>query len=576
MNASLIANMDPDVSVCSRIDWTRRYYKHREALGAIRPSVDNTCPKTLEIGLHEVAGRARAFREHCRQAEINKENRKLVERLFEISRQSHSKQMTLRKGRASPTTDSTAGSPPPASDTNPPEGQREGDSPPPPSLPPPVSPMTASKLESLRTLHEGYRRKKQAAINAENEALVRRIVGSKPTFDIRGLEKDYQMSRKYRDMLMKMHGKQRLGKLPPLVQSRRSHALGRPQPASADEAMTRGMAEDAGEEEVEEARRRSSSVSETAKDGTLLPTVRHQPRASVFYYAGVHAPPQPGSLLDTAKGGTRGAPAAKQKMTAQKPKAAAGRGKAPPPPSGSSLKATQKEGLRATARTPQKAEKLNWTQKDEETQKRGWVAGGGPARKAPPAPPQEPPDESLDAKAKVVHRGDPHATPVAVGEGASESDLQEAVDEANRMPKKKTEEVLLAAVKDEEAAKVSEEQIDDTKVADVLEAEINEEEPPEVTEVTEVKEEVTEVKEEMTEVKEEVKEEVREEVIDVTKEEETAVTDEASNEETPEAEEQVPEETKEEESKEKQGQQQQLEQQQEVEDPYAADKFEEA
>jgi len=147
-------------------EWKYHQEKHKAAVHKAKGLVDQSQPRSLNPATQHVQARTRRFCEGQRQAEIGRENRKLVERLAVISK-----------------------------------GGEHGNDPRQPPNTLGVRSMSQPSLQSasisvvpdrLRSLNEPGRRKTQKEILDSNASLVRRILHTKGQLDRMADEKDWK------------------------------------------------------------------------------------------------------------------------------------------------------------------------------------------------------------------------------------------------------------------------------------------------------------------------------------------------------------------------------------------------
>lgn len=159
---------DPPYSAVtsSRKLWEHHLDRHHSHVLGARAVVDHFTPKCQDPRMQRVQESSRRFHVNERQAEIGRENRKLVDRLASIS------------GRNS---GGGCGGPPPGASRS--------------RSQPPI----ASSL-----LHEPLRRRVSQGIQQDNEQLVRRILAVKTNMNIRGMERDFKKHQKYSQNLRRI------------------------------------------------------------------------------------------------------------------------------------------------------------------------------------------------------------------------------------------------------------------------------------------------------------------------------------------------------------------------------------
>lgn len=150
----------------SRKLWEYHLEKHQREVVNVHSCVDHSVPKCHDPGRGRVQENSRRFHVSERQAEIGRENRKLVDRLASIS--------TRKCGGGS-------GGPPPGASRS--------------SSQPPVA---------TGALHEPLRRRISNGIQQDNEQLVKRILAVKTNMNIRGMERDFKKHQKYSQNLRRM------------------------------------------------------------------------------------------------------------------------------------------------------------------------------------------------------------------------------------------------------------------------------------------------------------------------------------------------------------------------------------
>lgn len=147
-------------------EWSYKQEKHKAALKTIKGLVDQSQPKSIDPPAQRIQAYTRRFCEGQKQAEIGRDNRKLVERLALIS-----------KGGEG---DHDARSPPNTL------GRKSMSQ-------PSLSTLAASSgADRTKSLNEPLRRKTQKEILDSNASLVRRILHTKGHFDRVADERDWK------------------------------------------------------------------------------------------------------------------------------------------------------------------------------------------------------------------------------------------------------------------------------------------------------------------------------------------------------------------------------------------------
>mmetsp|Transcript_106323 Transcript_106323/g.243407 ORF Transcript_106323/g.243407 Transcript_106323/m.243407 type:complete len:415 (+) Transcript_106323:105-1349(+) len=135
--------------------WEQGYVSHVKALPRVKGMVDQDCPRSCDKSLQLSLWKTRQAKQTAIEAEIGRENRKLVDQLFAISRRNPGGSFCQRS-----------------------------------------VPDSSVYAHGKGTLHDPLRRRAAASINQENEGLVKRLMAAKPTMNLRKLEKDFQNHRK--------------------------------------------------------------------------------------------------------------------------------------------------------------------------------------------------------------------------------------------------------------------------------------------------------------------------------------------------------------------------------------------
>lgn len=117
---------------------------------------------------------SRKWYEASHDAEIARENKLLVDKLYSISKQSYKAQRVLRAGGDVP-----------------PPGLRAGN-------------LSMPELRTGNKVHEPLRRRNASNIEADNEALVGRILSVKKTINIKAFQKDFDHHTKYSKLRAKL------------------------------------------------------------------------------------------------------------------------------------------------------------------------------------------------------------------------------------------------------------------------------------------------------------------------------------------------------------------------------------
>lgn len=177
---------DPPYSAVtnSRKLWEYHLDQHQRHVTGAFAVVDHGAPKCHDPRMVKVQENTRKFLVNERQAEIGRENRKLVGRLAEISNRNCG---------------GGSGGPPPGNSRS--------------SSQPPI----ATSL-----LHEPLRRRISKGIQQDNEQLVKRILAVKTSMNTRGMERDFKRHKKYSQNLRRIPGNEEYSRqrkprsLPPL------------------------------------------------------------------------------------------------------------------------------------------------------------------------------------------------------------------------------------------------------------------------------------------------------------------------------------------------------------------------
>eukprot|EP00397_Hematodinium_sp_SG-2012_P018056 GEMP01018481.1.p1 GENE.GEMP01018481.1~~GEMP01018481.1.p1 ORF type:complete len:318 (+),score=65.18 GEMP01018481.1:59-1012(+) len=161
------APADPlySVHVTERKRWERGYSKHQAAVKGIKGMVDQTKPKSYDFRVIKVLENTRRFVESQKQAQIERENSKLGDRIHEINTGSRYRSLTKSMGS---------------------KGHLGS--------------------HSTDTLHSTLRRRIAEDVRKDNASMVKRLLHVKTSPDVRRVfqEKDFLLHKKYKVLLKKI------------------------------------------------------------------------------------------------------------------------------------------------------------------------------------------------------------------------------------------------------------------------------------------------------------------------------------------------------------------------------------
>lgn len=204
-------------------EWAYHQKRHQEALHNIRGQLDSSQPKSINPAAQSIQAHSRRFAVDARNAEIGRENRKLVDKLTTIAKSS---------GQCAPPGQlSGYGSGPQPGSLG---GGCTMRLPPKPPVAP-GGPGGAGASQRSRSLNDNQRRKVQQQTNQDNASMVRRILSVKSTFSPQMDEKNFQRHTRDSKNLQRMPegGRKNPRSLPPL--NRRPNSY--PMPARGLEAF---------------------------------------------------------------------------------------------------------------------------------------------------------------------------------------------------------------------------------------------------------------------------------------------------------------------------------------------------
>lgn len=390
---------DPPYSAVtsSRKLWEYHLDRHHSHVVQANAVVDHFAPKCQDPRMQRVQESSRRFHVNERQAEIGRENRKLVDRLASIS--------TRNCGGG-------CGGPPPGASRS--------------SSQPPIA---------NNNLHEPLRRRISKGIQHDNEQLVKRILAVKPSMNIRGMERDFKKHAKYSQNLRRMpESPPRRGRkprsLPPLHERMRPTSdLSRPPEGLLLPGdlcrLPRSESGPASVETVPSMPMHSQSASTLREplprpevidsDDNVSPLAATEPSPSL--------PGSPGPAPSQGSPGPAPFQASSQDVTGQDsfPVATSGSqsegvglGRPPRPDSGSRKGSHQAPVAPQLERKESEMSDQQWQQLDKETERRSWLAG-----------PQDPAAEqsSTTSGAKPGKRRRPGAGSVGGNTGPDEGDF---------------------------------------------------------------------------------------------------------------------------------------------------------
>lgn len=179
-----------------RKEWSYHQQKHQEALKNVQGLVDRRPPRSIDPHCQNIQALSRRFHRDAKNAEIGRENRKLIDKLTSITRAS---------GPCAP---------PPGYGS----ALRA-----PPRAPLPVGVPGGAQARS-RSLNASGQREKQRQMELENASMVRRILTSKSSFDAIKDERSYQRHKRNVNLLQRLpEAGQKPRSLPPLRSRPNSH-----------------------------------------------------------------------------------------------------------------------------------------------------------------------------------------------------------------------------------------------------------------------------------------------------------------------------------------------------------------
>jgi len=205
-------------------EWAYHQKRHQEALHNIRGQLDSSQPKSINPAAQSIQAHSRRFHVDAKNAEIGRENRKLVDKLTHIAKSS---------GQCAPPGQlSGYGSGPQPGSLG---GGCTMRLPPKPPVAPGGPPGGAGASQRSRSLNDNQRRKVQQQTNQDNAGMVRRILSVKSSFSAEIDEKNFQRHKRAGILLQRMPegGRKPPRSLPPL--NRRPNSY--PMPARGLEAF---------------------------------------------------------------------------------------------------------------------------------------------------------------------------------------------------------------------------------------------------------------------------------------------------------------------------------------------------
>jgi hypothetical protein len=161
-----------DVSLYERNRWERDHKGMYDRIKNMKSELDLT-PPWHDERLMDNLKMAKKWYVANNGAEIARENKLLVDKLYNISKTSYLKQRALRRGEP---------------------------------VPPPGVPMSTVVQEPKTggKVHDALRRRNRGTIEADNEALVGRILSVKKTIDLKGFRDDFKQHVAYSQLRSRM------------------------------------------------------------------------------------------------------------------------------------------------------------------------------------------------------------------------------------------------------------------------------------------------------------------------------------------------------------------------------------
>jgi len=193
--------------------WDFHQRKHQEALKSSTFQIDVSQPKSINPDAQSIQAHSRRFAVDARNAEIGRENRKLVDKLTTIAKSS---------GQCAPPGSLTGyGTGPQPQSMG--AGCTMKQPPRPPQMPGGV--MAPAASERARSLNDTRRRTTQVKTNQENASMVRRILSVRSTFRPEEDERSFQKHKRAVNNLQRLPGEGRKGprSLPPLARRPQSY-----------------------------------------------------------------------------------------------------------------------------------------------------------------------------------------------------------------------------------------------------------------------------------------------------------------------------------------------------------------
>lgn len=185
----------PTAPYCARYDekyeWETGQKKHMEALRTCKGQVDQSIPRSINPSAQSAQARTRRFCEAQRNAEIGRENQKLVNKLSDIAR-----------GLAG----SDPRGPPQLSKSSSAPGTLDGGLSV-ASMRPSLASFNTQLPVHTRSLNEPLRKKNEKQIDSDNACLVRRILAMGPLIDRKKEANDFQRHQRAVKVLQRFHDK---------------------------------------------------------------------------------------------------------------------------------------------------------------------------------------------------------------------------------------------------------------------------------------------------------------------------------------------------------------------------------